>query len=282
MSEEQEPEPRWTPEDLVQQIKEEMLPGRAPPPDDPEAALAAIDEWTEHWILIVDAQDSIKIALSGALQQFIEQTNYLAKWCESVGIDSSPMIEFAHAARDTYYGFTPTLPPIPEALWVLLDRLKYRLQPFQLRPPDEETAPTAEPDRQPIPVDEANILVRKFLEKHPRASAREVSKGVGIALGRISGLTAWRAEQGRREANKKTVPKRERRLTTKMLETIGRTNDPSSRIEIEEAAWQQLLEEAEPRERAKLHAMTSEQRARLIQVYLEQKIDSLEASDDRS
>jgi hypothetical protein len=84
-------------------------------------------------------------------------SSYLARWCESAGLDSSPLIEYAHNAWDTYYGFRPTLPHIPDALWVLLERLKYRLHPFQLRPFAEQTSATDEEHRKPIPPDEANI-----------------------------------------------------------------------------------------------------------------------------
>ena len=89
------------------------------------------------------------------------------------------------------------------------------------------------------------------------------------------------AEQGRRKANKTPSPKREQKLTRRMLETIGRTNDPTLRIEAEEAAWQRLLEEAHmPSDRAKLHSMTAEQKASLIQLALERYKDELKQSDD--
>jgi hypothetical protein len=164
---------------------------------------------------------------------------------------------------------------IPDALWVLLERLKYRLHPFQLRPFAEQTSATDEEHRKPIPPDEANILVRNYLEQHPRATSREVAEGVGIALGRVSELPAWRAEYGRRQANKTPARKKERQLTRKMIEAIGKRDDPSSRIEAEEAAWQELIEKAEPRERAKLHAMTAEERGRLIKLLLQQKVEEI-------
>ena len=115
-----------------------------PPPDDPATALQTIDDWNETWVSICDTQDTNRIVLTEELREFIEETNYLARWCESAGLDSSPLIEYAHNAWDTYYGFHPTLPHIPDALWVLLERLKYRLHPFQLRPFAEQTSATQE------------------------------------------------------------------------------------------------------------------------------------------
>ena len=263
-------------EDDPERIRQELLPGPAPPPKDHATALQTIDDWNETWVSICDTQDTNRIVLTEELREFIEETKYLARWCESAGLDSSPLLEYAHNAWDTYYGFRPTLPHIPDALWVLLERLKYRLHPFQLRPFAEQTSATDEEHRQPIPTDEANIAVRKFLEQHPHATARQVVQGVGIAPGRVSKLDSWRAVQGRRKANKTPAPKRERKLTRKMLETLGRTNDPALRIEVKEAVWQRLLEEAEPQERAKLHSMKAEDRDRLIQAALEQRQEQLE------
>ena len=129
-------------EDDPERIRQELLPGPAPPPDDPATALQTIDDWNETWVSICDTQDTNRIVLTEELREFIEETKYLARWCESAGLDSSPLLEYAHNAWDTYYGFRPTLPHIPDALWVLLERLKYRLHPFQLRPFAEQTSAT--------------------------------------------------------------------------------------------------------------------------------------------
>lgn len=268
-------------EDDPDRIMEGLVPpGPAPQPDDPATALQSIGEWNDAWVSIVETQGTKRLALSKALREFIEETKYLARWCESVGLDSSPLLEYANTARDTYYAFQQTLPRRPDALWVLLERLKFKLQPFHPRPIPEQTSATDEEHRKPIPPDEANILVRNYLEQHPGAKARDVAEGVGIALGRVSEQPSWRAEQGRRKANKTQSTKRERRLTKQMLDTIERTNDPALRVEAEEAAWQRLLEDAEPRERAELHAMSTERRANLIQLALEQYKENLEESDD--
>jgi hypothetical protein len=119
--------------------------------------------------------------------------------------------------------------------------------------------------------DEANVLVRKFLEKNPSATAREVAKGVGIALGRIPEMPAWRAEHGKRKASRKPRPKRIRSLTKKMLNAIGKEDDSATKLEAEDIAWQELLEKAKPQERANLHAMNKVEKARLIQTYLESR-----------
>jgi hypothetical protein len=73
---------------LVKQIKEEMAPAPALPPDSPAAVLAAIDELNEEWVALVEDQSPKRFALADQLNQFIERTNYLAKWCESLGLNS--------------------------------------------------------------------------------------------------------------------------------------------------------------------------------------------------
>jgi hypothetical protein len=131
-----------------------------------------------------------------------------------------------------------------------------------------------------IPDDEANILVRKFLEQNPKASARDVAKAVGIALGRVSDLPAWRAEVGRRQAAKTPPKKTPMPLTKKMTESIKRGDDPAAVAMAREAAWQRLIEAATGDKKAELFAMTKEQKDRLIDLTLEQYADEIADSDD--
>lgn len=131
-----------------------------------------------------------------------------------------------------------------------------------------------------IAADEANELARKYLADHPDASARQVAEAVGIALGRISRLPAWRAVYGRRQAQK-PVPKKkaDRELTPKMLESIGRKDDGPGRVDAEDAVWQKLLEKASPDERARLHAKSKDERRRLIQLAASQYADELDDTE---
>jgi hypothetical protein len=115
-----------------------------------------------------------------------------------------------------------------------------------------------------IPDDEANIKVGDYLKEHPAATAREIREKVGIALGRVSKMPAWRAEQGRRKAAKGPKKRETRRLTKKMAKVIERGDDPAMIAEAKEITWQTLIEKAKPEERAKLHAMSSEERESLI------------------
>jgi hypothetical protein len=267
----------------LDRIREEMSPGPAPPPEDPATALASIDDWTDAWISLVDAQDAETILLSVELSDLIERTNHLARWCESAGLDSTPLIEFSHAARDAYYAFRPTLPHIPDAVWVLLERLKYRLQPFTMRPITEQSAAIAEKRRKPIPKDEANLLVRDYLKNHPGATASQVAKAVGIAQGRLPLLMAWQVEMKSRKAKKPSAQKQPKALDRKMLESIGRTNDPSARMEAEEAAWQEIIAAAEARGKLMLlQDKTPEEKKALIDAYIRQKSDQFGLSDGDS
>jgi hypothetical protein len=267
-------------EDDPDWIKNQFLDGPVPQPDDPATALQTIGDWNETWISTVRTQGRKRIALSRELKEFIDETKYLARWCESVGLDSSPLIEYSHAAKDTYYGSRETLPPITDALWVLLERLEYRLHPFQLGSFAEHTSAPYEGDRKPLPADEAELAVRTFLKQHPGATIREVAKGVSIATGRVSSMNVWRVEQARRKAKKAPTPKREQRLTKLMVESIGRTDDPAQRIMALEAAWQMLVEKADLRERAALFAKSTEEKAVLSQLALDQYADDLVGSDD--
>jgi hypothetical protein len=125
----------------------------------------------------------------------------------------------------------------------------------------------------PIPDDEANILVRDYLNKNENAKAREVSRDCGIALGRVSGLPAWQAHQARK--NQSPQPgksKQPQQLTTKMLAAIGKENDPGARLaNAEETAWRYLVEAAKtPAERARLNEMTPEEKAEAIRLVIDQ------------
>src|SRR5208282_3796602 len=53
-------------EDDPERIRQELLPGPAPP-DDPATALQTIDDWNETWVSICDTQDTNRIVLSKEL-----------------------------------------------------------------------------------------------------------------------------------------------------------------------------------------------------------------------
>jgi hypothetical protein len=131
-----------------------------------------------------------------------------------------------------------------------------------------------------IPDDEANILVRKFLEDNPKATSRVVAKGIGIALGRVSDMPAWRAELGRRKASKPAPKKKPIRLTKQMTDAIKKGDDPGKTAIVRERVWNKLIAAAKPAELAKLHAMTKPEREELIDASLEQFAEQFEEADD--
>jgi hypothetical protein len=131
-----------------------------------------------------------------------------------------------------------------------------------------------------IPNDEANELARDYIKTHPQATARELAGGIGVALGRVSNLPAWRAEVGRRQVGKLPSPKKTRPLTKKMLASISVESDPAKLAEIREAAWQRIIDEAKsPDERAKLFALNSKGKERLIDIAVGQFADMLAEGD---
>lgn len=182
--------------------------------------------------------------------------------------------------------------PLPETLedsleeidrlekWIRMKRKSGWQPPATPEPKKPEPKPKVTKEKKPVvPDDEANVLVRQYLEKHPTASSRDVAENVGIALGRVSKMAAWQAEQSRRKALKKTKPK-SRRLTKQMLDTIGKENDPAASVEAEEIAWVRLIDAANPEEKARLHGMTEKQRAAIIQTYLESQYQEQEDFGD--
>jgi hypothetical protein len=131
-----------------------------------------------------------------------------------------------------------------------------------------------------IPRDEANIIVRNHSRTHPDATAREFS-ALGIALGTLPKLPAYIAHQVRKakaEADKTRTP-RTIRLTTKMLEALGRRLDVEVGIEIEEAAWEYLLNQASPAERAELLRKKSSEKAKLIKETIASFADQCQESE---
>ncbi len=101
---------------------------------------------------------------------------------------------------------------------------KHRPRPIVAAPAKPSAAKSKRSDA--IPDDEANILIRRFLEQNPNATSRDVAKGVGIALGRIPKCLHGVAEVGRRKAAKPAPKKSAIPLTRKMTESIKRGDDP--------------------------------------------------------
>lgn len=145
------------------------------------------------------------------------------------------------------------------------------------RPSPVKTTPTPapttkeHPKRNDIPDDyTANILIKKYLESHPKATIREVSKAVGVSIGRIAKLDAWRREMAEREVAKPLPKKSERQLTDKMLAVMGKKDDPAAKVMLDEAIFRWLLENANQEERATLHMKNAEEKAKLIEEAREQ------------
>ena len=139
---------------------------------------------------------------------------------------------------------------------------------------EQVAAPTAKNRRKrsEIPDDyEVNIRIKKCLDSHPGATIREVAKEIDVCTGRVSRLDAWREEKVRRNAAKPPPKGSERRLTDRMLASIGQRDDPADKLILAEqlrdaAIWRWVLETAEPNERAEHHKKNAEERATLIEL----------------
>jgi hypothetical protein len=127
---------------------------------------------------------------------------------------------------------------------------------------------------------EADLLVKRFLDGNPNATVKQVSEATGISTGRIAGLESWKRLMAQRKADRPTPKKSERPLTNKMLATRGKTDDPAEKIMKDEAVWQWLLENAEPKQKAELYLKTPELRQQLIELAREQYADDMTDADD--
>jgi hypothetical protein len=137
--------------------------------------------------------------------------------------------------------------------------------------PRRNAPATADSAKQPKRSDapdeyEANLLVKKFLDDHPKATVKEVSEATGISTGRISGLDAWRREMAQRNAAKPLPKKSERQLSEKMLMAKGTEDDPAGKLMEDEAIWQWLLEISPQDKRADLFQLDKQQKANLIEL----------------
>lgn len=282
--------PRPSGDDLVAQLKELLTPMPALPPDAPAAALAAISDWNERWLAIVEQQtpgvqdnnrleghyqddnhhEPHKFAFSRELESFAEQTNYLAGQCEKLGIDSSPLLQFQRDCERTYFGLAPTLPAVPNAVWVMLDRLKLKLQSIH---------PPSPPKRDgEVPADEAEILVANYLRENRKATIREIATATGISTGRISNdIAAWKAEMARRKASK--TPAKGKAPRQLIFDPIGSNDDPSRYADPNDVIWQIIIDKADPQHKAELFAVSPEKKAEIIRFYRENQHE-LDDHDD--
>jgi hypothetical protein len=275
-------EPQGLSPEELENIQQELLRlqgrlGFTPlqPAESPASALDALTDWPEQWLSLVEQQQPKAHVLSPALTAFKEQTLYLAKHCEKQGMDASALVEYARELQRTYFALRQDLPPEGDSVWVLLERLKLRLEPFEVEGKSDNKPTT------PIPNDQANLLVQDYLEANPNASTSEVVAAIkkhgGFSQGRLSKLPSWRVVVEKREAEKakqKPKGKQERRLTSLMLGAIPAGDNPAKIAEaldeVRVNGWQSLLEEASPDERARLHEMPQQDRDDLIAARLDQ------------
>jgi hypothetical protein len=132
--------------------------------------------------------------------------------------------------------------------------------------------PTATPVNLPVkpppPSEaEANILIRKYLNEHPKDySIRKAAEATGISTGRISSLPAWIARPPKKvEGQDRRSNRRERQLTEAILVNVGIEADPSDQASLREAAWNYLEKEAkDENERQKLKRMSEAERENVI------------------
>jgi hypothetical protein len=149
------------------------LQGRLPftpslPADAVESALDALGDWPEQWLSLAEQQKPNAHAFSPALAAFKEQTLYVAKHCEKQGMDASPLVAYARELDRTYFAFQPNMPTVGDPAWVLLDRLRLWLEPFESESENNNT--TTLPKLSPI---ESDVLVRNISRNSPSQLPRK-------------------------------------------------------------------------------------------------------------
>jgi hypothetical protein len=125
-----------------------------------------------------------------------------------------------------------------------------------------------------------NLLIDHFLSQHPDAPIRDVVMAVELSQGTVQQSEAWQREMARRKAAKEPNKRNARPLTRKMLQSIGRNDDPAARLEIEDAIWRRIIEEADSQKRSELHGLNPDQKRQLIEAAREHYADRLADEDD--
>ena len=114
--------------------------------------------------------------------------------------------------------------------------------------------------------DELNLLIKRHLKQNPRASIRDVSDAIGISIGKVNKLEAWRLEMARRKSERTPASREHRQLNDKILASVGKDDDPAKKVLEDEAIWQWLLEQASPKERAELHMKSDAEKVEIIEL----------------
>lgn len=239
-------------------------------------ACEAIDAWRDSWLTWADGYylPVTTWAFSLEIEELLNDTIGLARHCEKNGLDSTPILSLASAVRNVYFGFDDSLPKVPDAVWTVLDRLAIIAATSSKKEAsnvnDTKTTEVKRIGR--MSRDEANILVANYLKENPGATNVAAAKAVGVSAGTVNGLPAWRAMMAKRNAQK--VAKKSRRtkqLSDAQIACLAKGDKPEDIAEANEAAWKTILAKAGNNEEQleKLFALTKEQKANMIDLYLE-------------
>jgi hypothetical protein len=151
-------------------------------------------------------------------------------------------------------------------------KLKADLEtPHVLQPGASPDSPSKKVGK--VPRNEANVRVREYLAKNPKASIREVGVATGLAQSSIANTEAWKAVQkvrNEQRATRSPSPKEPRQLTDQMLETRGQgdRDDVLETVERRETAERRILEDASDEERANFYRMDKDKKEQMIQTVL--------------
>lgn len=127
---------------------------------------------------------------------------------------------------------------------------------------------------------EANVKARELLDSDADfrdKGQREWAKAIGCSVGLVANLPAWRAIMEETGRSRKTAANASERpkavsLTRTVLAMTGENQDPSEIVATDEI-MRRLMEVALPKERARLHNLTLEQRREMANAYEAQQRD---------
>jgi hypothetical protein len=160
--------------------------------------------------------------------------------------------------------------------------LAVRCLPDQVKSENKLPPSMITKDRRPsIPGDEANILVREYLEDRPTATAREISRNTGVSLGGVVNTPCWRVQMEKKESEGTKRGKTARPLTKKILATRSSGSDPADDVEAKELAQRRYLESATDKERSEYFSMPPSKQSEVLRLYAEQIEDQRDQLADR-
>jgi Transcriptional regulatory protein, C terminal len=123
--------------DWIAELREMYPEWHPPDPYDPVVMREACDEWRESYIEITEDQDHRDFTFLHDLKRFLFLTEILARSVEVNGMNSEPLLIFLRDGKLFSFDLEDRLPTANAAVFVLLERLKLKLEAQQPTAPSQ-------------------------------------------------------------------------------------------------------------------------------------------------